>query len=216
MKTAETNWQMKTFTINSTTLIENEINKINNQLINRLTPEDLQILEENNYLWQQYIKASKLSIIDYLYKQQGSIYQDLALAIKNLQAFTKATIISYLLPDSKPINYNSISQTLSSCIKNSQNNFEICNCYNNESHKYKQNIHKNLNLLQQKTSKEDYNNISFANYSWEQYKNHTEKYLFRIIDSQKNITDKELKKSQILFLLYQCQNSVLSNINFVN
>ena len=216
MKTAETSWQTKTFTINSTALFEKETNNINSQLINYLTPEQLQILDKNNSLWQQYLKASKLSTIDYLYKQQGSIYQDFALAIINLQAFTKATTTNYLLPDSKFINYNSIPNSLSSCIENSKNNFEICKCYDNESYKYEQIICKNLNSLQQKTTKENYEKISFANYSWEQYKNHTKQSLFKIIDSQKNITDKKLKKAQILFLLYQCHSSELSDINFIN
>ena len=216
MKTAESSWQMKTFTINSTASLEKETKNINNQLINYLTPKQSQILEKNNSLWQQYLKASNLSTIDYLYKQQGSIYQDFALAIINLQAFTKATMTSYLLPDSKFISYNSIPNSLSSCIENSKNNFEICKCYDNESYKYKQNIRKNLNILQQKTNKEDYKKILFTNYSWEQYKNHTEQLLFEIIDSQKNITDKKLKKAQILFLLHLCHSSELSDINFTN
>ena len=207
---------MKTFTIRATTALENETNNLNIQLIRSLTPEQLKTLEKNNSLWQQYIKYSRSSTIDYLYKQQGSIYQDFAIATIYLQYLTKATITSYLSPESKLINYNSVPKSLSSCIKNSQNNFEMCKCYNNESDKYKQNIRKNLNLLKQKISKEDYEKISFTNYSWKQYKNHTKKYLFKIIDSQKNITDKELKKAQILFLLYQCQSSELSDINFVD
>lgn len=55
--------------------------------------------------------------------------------------------------------------------------------------------------------------INFAQTAWESYLTHTKMYLFKIIDEQTN-EDKEIKKYQVLFLLYQCRNSELANINF--
>ncbi len=213
MESAETNWQMKTYTSNATTKFNEESDKIYKSLAEQLDSNQIQILKTNDILWKKYLNSSQKSTIEFLYKKQGTIYQTFAISNIYSQALTHAILLQYLQPNSKIIPCYYISHDLTNCLNKSQTTSEICNCYKKEINLYKVNINENLNKISTTISTQDLKKINSAQIAWESYLNHTKVHLFKIIDEQNN-EDKEIKKYQILFLLYQCRNSELANISF--
>lgn len=126
---------------------------------------------------------------------------------------THAILLQYLQSTSKIIPCYYISNDLTNCLTKAKTTSEICNCYKQEINYYKTNIYENLNKISSTMNAQHLKKINFAQTAWESYLTHTKMYLFKIIDEQTN-EDKEIKKYQVLFLLYQCRNSELANINF--
>lgn len=215
MQSATSNSQMNNYTINASKAQELEAKNISLQLNKILNSEQKNILEQNTKLWNEYTDKLKNSTIQILYNQLGTIYQSFATSTIHSNNFTRALTLYYLLENSIYKQHDYISQELENCLKSSENNIASCNCYYKEIDKYKVDMSKELELTSSKVNTDEYNKILSAHTSWENYLNHTQSKLFKIIDSI-NTTDKELKKAEIIFRIYQTRYSELSNINFID
>lgn len=215
MQSATSNSQMNNYTITASKAQELEAENILLQLNKTLTSEQKNVLQQNTKLWNEYTDKLKSSTIQILYNQLGTIYQSFAISTIHSNSFTRALTLYYLMKNSTYKQHDYISQELENCLKSSKNNITSCNCYYKEIDKYKIDMSKELKLTSSKVNDDEYNKILSAHISWKKYLGHTQNELFKIIDST-NTQDKELKKAEIIFRIYQTRYSELSGINFIN
>ena len=214
MKGAKTDYEMRIYTIEATEKLKKHTDTIYQSLINTFNSKQINILEKNYSLWEKYTQDFNSSTIKILYKQKGSIYQDFARMQVYNQALSRAIILNYLQDNSEFINYDYNSKQLNECLINSKNESQKCECYNKEISLIKKNINININNISERLNQEEFIEIQRAQISLENYLNHTKKYLFKIINSQKNNSNKKIKKAQILYMIYQNRLSELLNLNF--
>jgi hypothetical protein len=213
MQKAQSSSEMDNYTLNSSNSLKSEIKEISLLLNKNLSPEQKEILAKNTEAWNKYTNNLHNSTIKILHQQKGTIYQNFATASVYAQHYTRALTLYYLTKKSQYEQHDYLSKDLKTCLETATSNIMTCECYHKETEKYKSKISKELALAKTNLSNEEFNDVMLAQSSWEEYLNHTQISLFKIFDRQKS-PDKDLKKAEIIFRLYQNRFSEIANINF--
>ena len=212
MKNIDSSSGMRYFTNQATQKLENEQKCSLKILTNSLSEDEQNLVHTNQQLWDEYFTSSKESTFAILYRQMGWIYQELAIGNLHSQALTRALATYYSQKNSKIKPYDYLPQELEKCLQQSNSEGDACKCFDIQKNIYKDKIHTLLKTNKNKVTAEDYTRIVQTQQTWENLVINTQNTLFRIIDSQ-NTENSNLKKAQILFMLYQDRSGELQDID---
>ena len=208
MKSAISGFETKKYTLETAEKLDKESEAILKILRNNANLKQLEIINKNISLWNTYTEISKNPCIRLLNQELGSIYQEIATSIVYSQSYTKAKTFQYIIPEIKFDFNNTYTDNLNYCIANAKNMKAKSQCFEKETDELNNNIIKHIESLSYKLKNTDYKNLLINQKSWENLVSHTQTHLFKLIDNIET-EDKELKKYQILFLLFETRNSEL-------